>query len=118
MMFTFRQRKHIHADYFIICMYACIYACLYVCIKCMYSHAAPGFLPCPYLTDDAVHPYQLITHYTEKSQFIRCSGNLHTAFLAGHDQLLPCLHHFIFLHGNGFCLLSCVNSTELSGIFL
>ena len=43
----------------------------------------PGLLSCPYLTDDGVHPHDLISDHAEEPQLVRLGGDLHSTLLTG-----------------------------------
>lgn len=73
----------------------------------------PGLLSCPYLTDDRVHPHDLISHHAKELQLVRLRGDPHPALLAVRQQLLPALHHLVFAARDGLSLLTSVHCPQL-----
>lgn len=73
----------------------------------------PGLLPCGDLTDDRVHPHDLIPHHAEELELVRLRGDLHPALLAVRQQLLPALHHLVLAARDGLCLLASVHRPQL-----
>lgn len=73
----------------------------------------PGLLPRPDLTDDRVHPHDLVPHHAEELELVRLRGDLHPALLAVRQQLLPALHHLVLAAGDGLRLLAGVHCPQL-----
>lgn len=87
-------------------------------ILCSCSGSVPGLLSCPYLTDDRLHPHDLISNHAEEPQLVCLCGDLHPTLLAGRQQLLPALHHFVLAAGDSFGLLTSVHSPQLGRALL
>lgn len=78
----------------------------------------PGFLSRPYLTDDRVHPHDLIPDHPEELQLVRLGGDLHSTLLAVCQQLFPVLHHLVLTASDGFGLLAGVHRPQLGSTLL
>lgn len=73
----------------------------------------PGLLSRPYLTDDWVHPHDLISDQAEEPKLVCLGGDLHSTLLTGRKQLLPALHHFMLAACDGFGLLAGIHRPQL-----
>lgn len=73
----------------------------------------PGLFSCADLTDDGVHPHDLISDHAEESQLVRLGGDLQATLFAVSQQLLPALHHFVLPTRDGFGLLARVHRPQL-----
>lgn len=73
----------------------------------------PGLLSRPYLTDDRLHPHDLISDHAKEPQLVRLGGDLQATLLTGRQQLFPELHHLMLTARDCLGLLAGVHCPQL-----
>lgn len=74
---------------------------------------APGFVRCPDLARDAIHPGKQVTGLAVEAQCIGGGADVQTSILTGCQQLLPTLQHLLLAAGDGLGVLARVHRPQL-----
>lgn len=74
---------------------------------------APGFVSCPDLARDAIHPGKQVTGLAVEAQRIGRGADVKTSILTGCQQLLPTLQHLLLAAGDGLGVLARIHRPQL-----